>query len=87
MLVTIPSRSRVTLDLDLKGTIGATATYRLDLGNQPTVAPDQVSVTVTSGSSSWHVDRASGMTVAAGRATLGQAVRSDKQVAVRFASS
>ena len=85
--VTIPSRGRVTIHFSLRGTIDPSATYRLDLGSQPTVAPDQVSVTVSSGSSSWQVDRATGMTVGGDRATFGQAARADKQLAVSFASS
>lgn len=85
-LVTIPSRGRVTLQLNLRGTIDPSATYRLDVGNQPTVVPDQVSITVTSGSSSWHVRRATGMKVTGNRATFSQPAREDKQVTVAFSS-
>jgi hypothetical protein len=84
--VTIPAGSRVTLHLDLRGTVDPSATYRLVLGNQPTVAPDLVHVVAGSATSSWRVDTASGVGVDNDRATFRWAVTADKQLAVRFTS-
>jgi hypothetical protein len=85
-VVTIPAGGHVTLRLDLQGTVNPSATYRLDLGNQPTVVPDQVHVEAGSASASWRVDAASGMGVDGDRATFHHTETADTQLAVTFTS-
>jgi hypothetical protein len=83
-LITIPAGGRVTLKLNLRGAIDPSAGYRLDLGQQPTVEPDQIALTVRSASSSWRIASARGLSVRGDLGTLRQDTAVDRPLVVRF---
>ena len=85
--VTVPAGGAVTVGVRLVGSLPAGGAYRLDVGRQPTVAPDDLEVTVRghgrriAASSGFPPNRAVGRAVGSGRVRLA----SDHTFEVRFA--
>jgi hypothetical protein len=83
-LVTVPSKSTVTVVLHLRGTVPRSSTYRLQVLQQPLVQADRLSVTVRSSSEPWKIKSAEGLTVADGEATTSGISLTDHVLSVTF---
>lgn len=83
-LVTVPAGGTVTVTFELFGELPDRIDYQLHLLNQPTVTPDEVTVSVRSGSDDWSVAGSEDLEIDGDTAAVSGPVSTDQRWIVDF---